>query len=304
LKRRLLIFALALSWLTGCNSKNERTVVVYTSQDQEYAEPILNRFTKQSGIQVRAVYDSEAVKTVGLVNRLLAEKNQPQCDVFWNNEELRTRLLASRNIFAGASDWVAVGYRERQIVFNTNLLGTARVPKTLLSLTNETWKGKLAIAYPFFGTTATHFLVLRQKWGTAAWEKWCRALAANSPLLVDGNSVVVKLVARGEAQIGLTDSDDIIAGQRDGLHVAALALAENDRLQIPNTIGLIRGAPHPSEGQQLQRYLSGQQVLATLLSSGALVSTSPPKQSGEIPWSKVLDDLEPATKILKEIFLR
>src|SRR4051794_11162892 len=66
-------------------------VIVYTSQDQEYAEPIFNNFTKQTGIKVRPVYDNEAAKTVGLVNRLIAEKNNPQCDVFWNNEELRTR---------------------------------------------------------------------------------------------------------------------------------------------------------------------------------------------------------------------
>ncbi|MEO6036036.1 MAG: hypothetical protein ABIQ35_12340, partial [Verrucomicrobiota bacterium] len=47
-----------------------KTVVVYTSQDQTYAEPIFQNFTKQTGIKVLPVYDSEAVKTVGLVNRL------------------------------------------------------------------------------------------------------------------------------------------------------------------------------------------------------------------------------------------
>ena len=41
---------------------------------------------------VRAVYDSEAVKTVGLVNRLIAEKANPQCDLFWNNEEFGLHL--------------------------------------------------------------------------------------------------------------------------------------------------------------------------------------------------------------------
>lgn len=304
MKRLVLLLALALAWGSGCDSKKDRVVVIYTSQDQEYAEPILRLFAKQTGIEVRAVYDSEAVKTVGLVNRLLAEKNRPQCDVFWNNEEMRTRLLAAQNIFPDANSWAAVGYRERQLVYNTNVLPAARLPKTLLSLTNQTFKGKLAIAYPLFGTTATHFLVLRQKWGAAGWEKWCRALAANRPMLVDGNSVVVKLVARGEAQIGLTDSDDIVAARREGLPVAALALAENDRLRIPNTLGLVRGAPHPAQGQQLIRYLSGQQVLATLVSAGALVSTAPPKQSADIAWNKVVEELDPATKTLREIFLR
>src|SRR4030095_3704427 len=52
-----------------------RTVIVYAAQDQVYAEAILRAFEKETGIRVKAVYDSEAVKTVGLANRLLAERD-------------------------------------------------------------------------------------------------------------------------------------------------------------------------------------------------------------------------------------
>lgn len=61
-------------------------VVIYAAQDQIYAEPILHEFEKETGLKVKAVYDSEAVKTTGLANRLLAERSHPQCDVFWGNE--------------------------------------------------------------------------------------------------------------------------------------------------------------------------------------------------------------------------
>ena len=50
--------------LTACN--RQPIVVVYTSQDEVYAEPILKDFQKETGIQVKTVFDSEAVKTVGL----------------------------------------------------------------------------------------------------------------------------------------------------------------------------------------------------------------------------------------------
>ena len=82
--------------LAGC--RNSDSIVVYTSQDQEFAEPILKEFTKQTGIKVRVVFDSEAVKTVALANRLLAEANHPQCDVWWSNEALRTQQLARRGV--------------------------------------------------------------------------------------------------------------------------------------------------------------------------------------------------------------
>src|SRR5215831_16984570 len=184
-----------MSWLWPVR-KAPRQVIAYCAQDQTYAEPIFRDFEKETGIKVRAVYDNEAVKTVGLANRLLAESGHPQCDLFWGNEELRTRQLGARNVFRETNGWAAFGYRSRRLVINTNKLSQSAAPRTLSELTNSAWRGKVALANPQFGTTATHFQALRQYWGEANWEAWCRALAANKPLLVDGNSVVVKFVAQ------------------------------------------------------------------------------------------------------------
>ena len=100
---------------------------------------------------------------------------------------------------------------------------------------------------PQFGTTATHFHALRQHWGDARWEAWCRALAANKPFLVDGNSVVVKMVGRGEAWIGLTDSDDIAAGQAEGLPIAALPMTRGDAVDSKHRR---RGARRAASGSR------------------------------------------------------
>src|SRR2546421_303257 len=222
----LLCLASLLVLSSGCTSKSERQVVVYTSQDREYAEPIFREFTRRTGIKVNALYDSEAAKTVGLANRLLAEKSHPQCDVFWNNEELRTWQLAAKNVVE--TNWLSLGYRARRLVLNTNHLSLQIIPLIsgdgknlgLRDLAISFTPGKVALAYPLFGTTATHFMALRQYWGEKKWEQWCRALHSKKPFLVDGNSAVVNLVGRGEAWVGLTDSDDIAAGQREGLPVA------------------------------------------------------------------------------------
>ncbi len=299
-------FSLILTLLlTGCSARNERVVVIYTSQDQEYAEVILRDFTKETGIEVRAVYDNEAVKTIGLVNRLLAEKEHPQCDVFWNNEELRTRQLAGRNIFREADGWTTMGYRARQLVFNTGKITSAKA-ETLrfAALTNAEWRGKVAMAYPLFGTTATHFLFLRQAWGEEKWLQWCRAFQNNRPLLVDGNSVVVRMVGKGEASVGVTDSDDIATGRREGLPVAGVPLPE-DGLLISNSLGVIRGSPHPLEAQRLYEYLQSPAVLEKLVTASALISReNPPEQLSAGGWRRLMGDLDSASTALKQCFLR
>ena len=301
----LLILCILLASLHLFRSSGE-AVVVYTSQDQVYAEPILREFTKQTGIKVHAVYDSEAVKTVGLANRLLAERSHPQCDLFWNNEELRTRQLAAKGVFRETNAWAPVGFRSRRLVVNTNKVALSSAPHSVQEITNEVWRGKVALAYPLFGTTATHFLALRQQWGEANWQLWCRALQANKPFLVDGNSVAAQFVARGEAWIGLTDSDDIAAEQREGAPIAALPLGP-ESLLIRNTVAVVAGARHPEAAQRLFEFLQRREVAQQLAAMNALEGISISEVSTptlEVKWDPLLDDLGAGTETLKQIFLR
>jgi iron(III) transport system substrate-binding protein len=241
------------------------------------------------------------------VNRLLTEQSNPQCDVFWNNEEFRTRQLAARDIFRPTNGWTHLGYRSRRIVVNTNLLSLANAPRTFSDATNTLWRAKVALAYPLFGTTATHFLALRQLWGDEAWQKWCRALTANKPFLVDGNSVVVKQVARGEAWFGFTDSDDIAGAQREGSPVAALPVTE-ETLLVPNTVGVVRNCPHPAAAQRLFEFLSDPKVSQKLVElralEGATLNPAHAATGLKVDWDPLLRDLNTATEETRRIFLR
>ncbi len=77
----LLLFASAVTSLLACSTnKKQPQVVFYVSVDQVYAEPVLKE------IKVLTVYDVEAAKITGLVNRLLAEANYPQTNTDWSGE--------------------------------------------------------------------------------------------------------------------------------------------------------------------------------------------------------------------------
>lgn len=71
------LFSLALAGavLSGCG-KSEKSVTAYVALDRVFSEPILQAFESETGIRVEAVYDVEASKTIGLVNRLIAEKDR------------------------------------------------------------------------------------------------------------------------------------------------------------------------------------------------------------------------------------
>ena len=106
--RAILVIAGVATALSGCGSPGtEKTVVIYTSVDEPIARPILEEFTKRTGIAVTIVTDAEASKTTGLAAKLEAEKGNPQADVYWGNEPFYTINLASQGVLASYASPVA-----------------------------------------------------------------------------------------------------------------------------------------------------------------------------------------------------
>jgi iron(III) transport system substrate-binding protein len=276
--------ALAIGALSsaGCNSDraSRPAVVAYVSIDRKDAEPILAEFTRRTGIEVQAVYDAELAKTTLLVSRIVAESNHPRCDVFWNNENVQTLMLAERELLEpysppaaavlpetlrdAAGHWTAVASRARVIVYNTRLVQKDEAPRTLRELTEPKWRGKVAIANPQFGTTRTHVAALFGAWGDDKAEQFLSDLVANEVRIVDGNAMVKNLVARADPAaspvlVGLTDTDDVVSGQADGEPVDFVVPdpEEGGALVVPSTVCILRKAPHPESARQLVDFLAG-----------------------------------------------
>ena len=111
--RRLLTTGVAvfiLSMVAGCMSRSESHVVVYSALDEDFSSPILQAFERRGENQTEVVakFDVESTKTVGLVNRIIAENDQPVCDVFWNNEILHTVRLQKLGLLK-PHDWKLPG---------------------------------------------------------------------------------------------------------------------------------------------------------------------------------------------------
>lgn len=209
-------------------------VVLYTSVDQSELPQLIKRFELASGIRVVLVTDGEALKTAGLAERVLAERDRPRADVYWGNEPFHTIRLAEAGVFEpyrapAAAEiptrfrdpgdlWVGQGYRARMIVVSSrrelhalvaDVSGVERLGHPLL-------RDRVAIANPAAGTTAGHLAALYTFWGEERYRGWLLALRQNNVRVVGGNAVVARLVGDGTLAAGLTDNDDISAVVRAG----------------------------------------------------------------------------------------
>ncbi len=283
----LISLLLLLTLLSGCGAP--KSVVVYTAVDQVYSEPLFRQFTQETGITVLPVYDVEAAKTTGLINRLMAEKARPQADVFWSNEFIQTILLQKNDILspylsASAKDipaafkeekgyWTGFGGRARVLIVNTDLVAKSQYPASLLGLLDSgIAPDQIGIAMPMFGTTATHTAALYAQLGRDKALAWHRTLQEKGVQVVDGNSVVRDLVVSGALAMGLTDTDDAYGAVNEGAPVDVVYLDQGagdmGTLVNPNTAALIAGAPHPARAKQFIDWLLKPSTEAALLASG------------------------------------
>jgi iron(III) transport system substrate-binding protein len=288
-----LAVAFAFLAVAGCRSPEptqtaDRTVTVYVSTDRVFSEPVLREYEKRSGVKVNAVYDTEETKSTGLANRLLAEKARPQADVFWSNEPVRTLVLKSRDVLASYRSpaaegipvalidpegyWTGFSARMRVIAYNTKTVTPSDAPQSIFDLADAAWKGQVAMADPRFGSTSFHVAALYAIAGDEKMDDFFRRLKANGVRIVDGNSVVRDLVARGEVKVGLTDTDDVNVAIEDGQPVG-MVLPDKEGLGVPvmpNMVSLIANAPHPEEARKLIDYLLSADVERQLAQSEAV----------------------------------
>jgi hypothetical protein len=128
----------------------------------------------------------------------------------------------------------------------------------------------------------------------------------NAVKVVDGNSVVVRMVGSGEAWIGLTDSDDVNAGIKQGLPIASAELG-SESLSIPNTVALIRNRRSNPMAERLALYLSSPGTMQKLVEAGALEGTNyfgSLTNSIRVDWDSPLSDLDEMNEFLKAIWVR
>ena len=270
-----MITVAVLVWTVGCQqhrTAKTQEVAVYVSEDQVFAEPILKNFERDTGIHVRAAYDTEEAKSTGAMNRLIAEKNNPQADVYWANEPIRAEVLKQRGISApykspnaaGIPDtfkdpdgyWTGFSARARVLVVNRKL---KQKPDTILAYTDPRWKGRMVITNPLFGTTTSQVAALFTVWGDTKGKEFLKKMKANKVKVSTNNGESADFVAAGEYDFSLVDSDDVVNRMKQGKPVEMVYPDQGkDQLGcmiVPNATVLIKGAPHPQAARKLIDYL-------------------------------------------------
>lgn len=244
-------------------------VVLYCSVDDVYARPIIRALEQQTGLKIDVLYDTEAAKTAGLANRIRAEKNRPQGDIFWSSALLQTLLLNREGLLQpyvspSAKDipnslkakdglWTGLGVRARVVVFHAgkDALDWRKSPTSLEKLVAPIY-APVGISNPQFGSASDWAAALTVRWGIPKTLNFFRTLKKNHARILPGNSVVAEKVARGELAWGVTDLDDYLAARAKGaLGLNFLNPTPTNTVLTPGSVAILNRAPHFSNARKL-----------------------------------------------------
>lgn len=200
----------------GCTSDDSTTLTIYSGRSEELIGPLLERFKEETGID----YVLETGDSADLALQIDAEGDRSPADVFISQNPGATSFLASkgrlRDLPASITDlvpvddrgssgkWVGLSARARVLVYNPDLVDVATLPASVLDLTREEYRGKVAVA-PQNGSFQDFVSAMRVQLGDDVTRSWLDGMAANNSPTYANNVAIVEAVGRGEVPMGLVN---------------------------------------------------------------------------------------------------
>ena len=199
----------------ACSKSEETSVTLYSGRTADLVQPMLDDFTKETGIKVNFLPGDSA----DLAITIAEEGADTKADVFLSQspgamgrveaegrllplpEDLLTKLT-DPSLASPDRTWLSVSGRQRVLVYNTGAVTDADLPASVLDVA----KGNLRLGVaPTNGSFQDFVTALRLDKGDDATRAWLGELADTGARVYPNNTAIVEAVARGEIDAGLVN---------------------------------------------------------------------------------------------------
>lgn len=301
-------------------------LVLYSGRNESFVEPVIEAFTAETGIEV----DARFAGTGELATTILAEGDDTPADVFWAQdpafigglakEGLLTELpsditdLVDERFQDSAGNWVGITGRSRVFVYNTDLVSEDELPATVADLTNPEWNGRFGVA-PTNGSFVAFVSGMLLAEGEEATRAWLEGIAANNPVIFEGNGPIVDAVVAGDLDGGLVNHYYLLQriAELGDVPAANHFFGDDDpgSMVMATGAGILAASDQPEAAAELIRYLLSAESQAHFLSlfeypliDGADTPEGQPALADlpvfEISLTDTADTLEPALTLISE----
>jgi iron(III) transport system substrate-binding protein len=262
----------AIAALAAASGGSGDALVVYNGRSHYGGEAAFKRFERETGIKVK-LFPGEATE---LFERLRNEGGDTQADVLvtvdganlWQAED--AGLLAplkspaiDRNVPADLRDpqgeWTAVSTRVRTIMRSTKRVEPDAL-ETYEDLGDARWKGRLCLRTSNNIYNQSFVASSIAERGEAATERLLRSWMANDPTILGSDVDVLKAIADGRCDVGMTNHYYLARELKDdpGFPVAPVWADQDGRGAHANIsgAGVVAASDRKADAAKLVEYLT------------------------------------------------
>jgi iron(III) transport system substrate-binding protein len=246
------------------------TLTIYSGRSEVFVKPLVERFTRDTGIGVQVRYGDSAAMAATILEE---GKNSP-ADVFFSqeagalgavaNEALFTKLPAKTlqrvqpRFRSPAGVWVGTSARARVVAYDTGKLTVPQLPTSIFGFTQPRWKGKIGIA-PTNASFQSYVTALRLVHGEDRARDWLVALKANDVKSFPNNLSILQAIARGEIEVGFVNHYYLfqLKAQQPNAPVANHFLGKGDPGALVNAagVGILKTSKQKAAAQKFVEFL-------------------------------------------------
>lgn len=270
-----LLLLLSLLVIVPTPTMAQERVVLYSGRGKSLVQPLLETFTRQTGVEVDLI-DQD---TAPLAMRLIEEGRRTQADVFWAQDAGALGALVDAQRLAKLPDdvlksvdetyrsptgrWVATSARARTLAYSKERVEAEALPASVFDLTDAKYKGKVGWA-PGNASFQSFITAMIQEHGRERTLKWLRAMKANDARAYPKNSAIIEGIAAGEVDLGLPNHYYLLrylATDAD-YPVAQTLFEKGDVGNLVNVagVGVVEGTKHQEAALKLVRFLLGEEA--------------------------------------------
>jgi iron(III) transport system substrate-binding protein len=277
-------------------ARKEGKVVVYGSVVPQAMEDLHKGFEAKYGIKV----DYWRADSTKVSERALTEwrAGKPGFDVVEGNRGVQL-IMKDEGLFAKfvppAAEKFPPAVREKDglitpwrvlpisILYNTDMVKPADLPKTWDDLLQPKWMGKIVMPDPTRHTTTAQFLWNHEKFKKDKWLDYVKALAKQKPIFVDSLAPVTTAIIKGEAPIGITYVK-YVKQYKGPVHYVLM----DKYLADPNYVSVGAKAVHPNAARLYADYATSAEGQKHIAEDGEFVFAP-----GVLPPIKDADKVQP-----------
>jgi iron(III) transport system substrate-binding protein len=311
---------------TGTAATDAGPLVLYSGRNENFVQPVIDAFTAETGIEVEVRYAG----TGELATTLMAEGDATPADVFWAQdpafiggiakEGMLTELpedilsLVPERFADSEGRWVGITGRSRVFVYSTDLVAEEDLPASIWEVTEPEWAGRLGVA-PTNGSFVAFVTGMILAEGEDRTREWLEGVAANDPVIFDGNGPIVDAVVAGDLDAGLVNHYYLLQRIADQGEVPAknhfFPSGDPGGLVMATGAGVLSVSEMPDEATELVRYLLSEESQAhflTLFEYPLIEGAGTPE--GQLPLDALptldisltdtADTLDPALALISE----